>query len=327
VAVISAVLGARAYSLVYGGLASSVVRASWLVGWGWKEWRPRVHFRFGDLAFFMRFGLFQMGDRVTNYIWNNVDYMLAGRILGSGPLGIYRLAFETVIRPLGTVNPILNRVAYPVFSKSQDDNVRLRAGVLEMNRLIAVLVFPMMAGLCAVAPLAVHVVFGPKWAGAAWIIQILSPYGALRALLNPASLVVVAKGRVEKALYLNLALAIALSIGYRIAVPHGLDVMAWTGLILLTIVMVVSWNGLFRSTIGLEASSYLRALAGPTVFSVAMGITVYAAGRLLAPVIPIPAVRLVALILLGAAVYATMLLVFDRAYVNRLRGYLARPRN
>jgi len=327
VAVPAALSGAGAYSLVFGGLASSLLRSVWMACFGWSQWHPHFHFRLRDLHGFGRYGAVQMGDRVANYVWNNVDYLLAGRYLGSGPLGIYRLAFETVVRPLATVGPIMNRICIPIFSKAQDDDARLRTGIVEVVKLVAVVVFPMLAGLFAVAPLAVSVIFGSKWAGAAWIMRILCPYGALRSLLNLATLLVLAKGRFEKALYLNLTLAVVLSAGYRLAVPYGLAPLAWTGLIVLALVTVVSWRGLYQTTVGLQASAYLGAIARPTLFSVVMACAVYAASHVVALFLRVAVLRLAVLIGFGAGLYVALLLIFDRAYVGQFVGYLRRPRS
>src|SRR5262249_9729429 len=121
VAITSAWLDAGVYALVFGGLTSAGTRTLWLITAMWHTWHPHLHFRISDLQGFVRFGLFQIGDRITNYVWTNADYFLIGRFLGSSALGVYRLAYETVVRPLSSVNPILNIVAYPVFARRQDD--------------------------------------------------------------------------------------------------------------------------------------------------------------------------------------------------------------
>ncbi|MBI3680134.1 MAG: oligosaccharide flippase family protein, partial [Acidobacteria bacterium] len=307
------------------GLGAAAARAAWLISRGWTTWRPRLCFQRSHLRGFVRFGLYQIGDRITNYIWSNADYMLVGRILGSGPLGIYRLAYETVVRPLATVNPILNAVAYPVFSKRQEDDEKLRAGLKEMIQIIATIVFPMMAGLFVLAPLAVEVVFGPKWMPVAALIQILSPLGVLRSLLNPVASLLIAKGRVDKLFYLNLGLALVLPPGYWLAAPHGLHALSWSAVGLLALVMIVSWKTLYWGTIRMSAVEYLGGLAKPALFSVAMAITVYALRSALEAVIPLAALRLAVLVMLGASFYALLQVAFNRAYLMQLYSYRTQP--
>lgn len=321
VSVVAAWRGAGAYAIVYGGLASSFARGIWFASRIWSFWHPTFHFRFSDLSEFMRLGLFQVGDRIANYVWNNADYALAGRFLGSAPLGVYRVAYETVIRPLVTVNPVLNTVALPVFAKRQDDNSALRFGFLEMTRLIAVIVSPLMAGLCAIAPLAVSVVFGSKWAEAGTIIQILSPLGLIRSLLNPIGSLLAAKGLLDRVFYLNLTLAIVLPTGFWFAVQYGIEALAGSAVVLLMTVLILTWKPLYEKTIGLTPWEYLGTLAKPVTFSLVMGATVWEAGRLLEPT-GMPAIlRLALLIGLGGAIYGSLLVSLDRAYLRRLMEY------
>lgn len=323
VAVTSALLGAGAYALVFGGLASAGMRTLWLGAAMWRTWHPALHFRTSDLRGFVRFGLFQIGDRIANYVWTNADYILIGRFLGSSALGIYRLAYETVVRPLSSVNPILNIVAYPVFARHQEDEAKLREGFLEMVRLIATVVCPLMAGLMAVAPLAVPVVFGPRWTEAAVIIQVLAPLGVLRSLLNPVASILLAKGLVDRVFYLNLTLALVLPTAYWLVVSFGLQPLAWTAMVLLATVMAVLWKPFCLTPIGLQWSTYMRAMINPLLLStfMAVGVGVLAAGT--AHFNTMPLVHLLGLVVSGAVLYGALVWIFDREYVETLRGYVA----
>jgi len=323
VSVAAASLGAGAHSLVFGGLASSLARTGWFVGRGWHRWRPALRFRVGDLRTFRRFALFQVGDRIANYVWTNVDYLLVGRVLGSGPLGIYRLAYETVVRPLGTVNPILNLIALPVFAKRQDRVDKLREGFLEMTRVVATVVFPMMAGLWALAPLAVEAVFGSQWRSAARIIQILALLGALRCLLNPGTTLLVAMGRIDRVFYLNLSLALLAPLTYWLVLPLGLEALAWAALALLAGVMLASWRPLYWSTIQLAPSTYLGALFKPGLLSAVMAGLVLLVRHTSEATATRPFPRLVVLVVIGMLAYACLALVFDRPYLARLLSYRA----
>ena len=315
--IVSAVLayrGAGVYALVFGSVIASVARTAWLTFSVWRLWHPSWHWKRDDLDGFIRFGGFQIGDRIANYVWNNADYMLIGRLLGTEALGYYRLAFETVVRPLGTINPILNRISYPIFAAKQSDNAALRAGFLEMIRLISSIVAPMMFGLCAVAPWIVAALFGPKWSSVAVLLQILSPMGLLRCLLNSAAQINVAKGKVDYVFYLNSALALVLSLGFWISAPYGLVMLCLTELILLTIVMVLTWVPLHQLTFGLAARDYLLTLSKPIFLSIAMGVCVYGLSLLL-PVSWGASQMLVVLLIAGVVIQFALVMNFDRPYL------------
>ena len=68
-----------------------------------------------------------------------------------------------MVLPVQKVSEVLGNVAFPAFSKVQDDIRRLRAGFLRGVRTIAVVCFPVTIGIVVTAPVLVPVVFGQKW--------------------------------------------------------------------------------------------------------------------------------------------------------------------
>lgn len=125
-----AMAGHGVFSLVWGQLASVSAMASLLIVFGYKTWHPSLHFRPDDLKNYIGFGLYQMGERSVNYFSSNVDYLVIGRFFGAEILGIYTMAYELVVRPLSKINPVLTRVAFPIFAKKQSDSQSLCRGIL-----------------------------------------------------------------------------------------------------------------------------------------------------------------------------------------------------
>ena len=198
-----ALMGQGVMSLVIGGLAATTVKAVSYFLLYWRQWRPSFELRLKDLRKFGRWGVLQLTDRTSNYVATNIDYLMVGRFLGAEQLGIYRLAFELVVRPVAIVNPIINSVAFPVFARLQRDNAALRRGILEIARLIANVTFPVMLGLLAVAPVALRVAFGEKWLAAIPLVQIMCVMGMLRSLSNPVGSLLIALGRVGLSCFWN----------------------------------------------------------------------------------------------------------------------------
>jgi O-antigen/teichoic acid export membrane protein len=305
------------YALVLGGVVSVSMRTIALCAFVWPTWHPTIHWNRQDLRGFLKFGSYRLGDGIANYIWNTADYMVIGRVLGSSALGYYRLAFEIVVRPLAMINPILNKISFPIFAARQSNDEVLRRGFLEMIRLIASLVAPMMMGLIAIAPIAVKALLGPNWAPVAILLQILSPLMLLRCLLNSTAQINLAKGRVAAVFFLNLALAIILPLGFLLAVPHGLVVFCITEVLLFTAVMFVVWRPLHRATLSLAAEDYLLAVGKPLLLSSVMGLCVY----ILSLVIPTSWHPMwIVLVLIATGVLSQFVLIarLDRKYFQRL---------
>lgn len=318
VSILLAVWGAGVYSLVFGGLASTAARSAVLLAAGWSRWRPSFHFHLGEIRGFLAFGGFQLGDRIFNYAWSNVDYLLAGRFLGAANLGIYRLAYELVVRPLGTINPIFNAVAYPLFAKKQHDDAALRGGFLELLRLVATLSLPLLAGLAAVAPLAISVLFGPQWQAAVPLVRILAVLGALRSINNPIGAVLLAKGRVGLSCAIQFLTLVVNAIAFWWAAQIGMRALAAAACLSMVVLTALTWKWTYHDVLGLPLRSWLRAMAAPAGLSGFMAVAVYALFLNLAA-FTLPSVGLLSiLVCAGGLLYAGSLWLSDRAYFRSL---------
>ena len=186
----------------------------------------------------LRFGAFQIGERALNFASVNLDKLIIGKLLGDQALGIYSVAFQLILRPILVINPIFNRVAMPIFAKIKHDNLRLTRGYIEMLRAICFVTFPIYLVLCISAPAIINLLLGDKWEGASTITSILAFLGFLFAAGNPIGVLVVAKGRVDLALYFNAVVAFMNLLACYFG---GLFGIYW----LATIVVLTSWLILF----------------------------------------------------------------------------------
>jgi lipopolysaccharide exporter len=186
-------------------LAQSTARMLQLVSVGWRRWKPGLHFARADLKGYLGFGLYQIGERTIYYWAANIDYLLIGRYLGASPLGVYTIAYQLVVMPVSRLNPILTKVAFPVFSRRQDDPAALRRGFGELTELVALVTFPLLVGLGVVAPIAVPAIFGPDWQPSVVLVQIMAVMGLLMCLSNPLGAALLAKGRADVGFWLNVA--------------------------------------------------------------------------------------------------------------------------
>src|SRR3954447_436829 len=195
VAVGSAVAGAGAYALIWGLLGAAVLKSALLALRGWRDWRPQFIWRGAELRGHASFGLFQVGERLTNYLGANVDYLLVAAFLGPEALGAYFIAYQLCVKPMLIINPPLTRVAFPIFARRATDDEALARGFLEVTRLIALAVCPILVGIAVAAPRLVPLVFGDGWERSVLLIQLLAGIGFVKAISNPAGSLLLAKNR------------------------------------------------------------------------------------------------------------------------------------
>ena len=318
VAIILAFGGMGVFSLIWGQLAGRLVRVLLLCCWGWRRWRPALYFSIKDLKGYISFGLYQMGEKTVNYFNSNLDYLLIGSMLGAKALGYYTLAYNLILKPSTMINPIITRVAFPVFSKVQNDIGKLKRGYLKVLQLLSSVNFPMMAGLAVVAPLAVPVIFGEQWLPSVILIQILTIVGLLRSTCNPIGSLLLAKGRADLGFKWNVALMITQIPGLYIGAKCGGTVgVAIAFAILMGIYSIFLYLVLIRTLVGPCVREYASSMWPSLWISAVMGGTVLAVGVFFQS---FPKhVLLIVQILCGVAVFGGLMIYTQRLLVLEIK--------
>jgi O-antigen/teichoic acid export membrane protein len=199
-----------------------------------------LHFRRSDLKGYMSFGLYQMGERTLNFIYSRMDQLLIGMFLGPIALGYYSFAWNLIIQPVNRINPILTKVAFPLFARIQNEEERLKRGYLTLVRIVATINAPMLVGFAAIAPTLIPLIYGAQWAAAISLIPPLAVVGLLRCIMNPIGTLLLAKGRADlgfiwtlgvvllntAAVMISLQLSGAVGIAYCLLMLHILYLFA-----------------------------------------------------------------------------------------------------
>ena len=122
---------------------------------GWC--RPEL----GEIA---HYGLPAAGSSMLHTVTRNADYVILAARLAPAQVGYYLRAFQLGSEYQAKISGILLRVALPVLSRATDlDEVRrIRARIVRTH---ASVLFPLLFGLIALAPLFVPLVYGPLGAG------------------------------------------------------------------------------------------------------------------------------------------------------------------
>ncbi|HET6350350.1 MAG TPA: MOP flippase family protein [Candidatus Krumholzibacteria bacterium] len=246
--------GNGVWSLVWANLVAAVVKSGTLAVIGWSTWRPLFHFRPGECRRFIRFGLFQMGEKTLNILGQQLDKLVIGVVMGATPLGYYDMASRLISRPYQIINPIFTRVAFPVFSAVQSDRERLRKGYLELMEVLTGLTIPLYVGMMALAPSFVLVQLGDKFIPSIPLLRILCLVGFAFALSSPAGSLILACGRADIGFYMNIIRTGMILLGIWVGAHWGLVGVAWAMVAVVTAVMFpvhayVRWK-LVRMTLG-----------------------------------------------------------------------------
>ncbi|WP_286230757.1 teichuronic acid biosynthesis protein TuaB [Neobacillus mesonae] len=241
-----------------------------------QKWRPQFVFDLRECKEYMAFGAYQLASRLVNRFASNIDVILIGRFMGAEALGIYNLAYQIVTIPVLKINPIITRVAFPVFSKNKQSHTALSEGFLHMTKLLSLVSFPILMGLTAISNVFIMTIFGQKWLEAVPILQIMAVVGILRVLMNPNGSVILAKGKANIAFYWDTGVLILYSAALSLAVTtNNLEVVAWS-YVLVSVVNFLIGRWLLNWLIQLPFRGYLKAISVP--FQLSLLITIIAYG-------------------------------------------------
>ena len=193
VAIIAALLTHSVFSLAYGLLAGSALEV--LLSFIFIKPTPKLKFDFTYIKEIFHKGKWITAYSIFNYIGENGDNIVVGKILGASFLGLYQMAYKVSYLPISEVSDVVNKVVFPVYSKIQEDRKRLVQAFWKTTEIISLLTIILGIIIFLFPSQIINIILGPNWLGAASVLRVLSLYGVIRAALGPASAIFLAIGK------------------------------------------------------------------------------------------------------------------------------------
>lgn len=319
VAIVLAYMGFGVYSLVWQTLAAATISSVQM--WIASPWRPRRSWSMSEFRSLWGFSGNLAGFSFINFFARNADSLVIGRVLGSGPLGIYSQAYKVMMFPLQSMSAVAGRALFPVMSRQQNDRPQMARLYFRALRLIATVTAPMMAGLWLLREPFIEVALGHQWMSVPVLLAWLAPVGFLQSLITTTGTVFMATGRTDLMMRLGLLGAVLQVGSFFIGVQWGI-----VGVTICYLIANIL-NGLphfYYATRQLNADlgDLLRAVWQPVVFSLLMLAVLYPALMWLEPRSSGAPTLLIAIGLLGAAVYGVLTFLFSKELVHDCKKML-----
>lgn len=220
VGIVLAVLGAGVWSMAGQLLTIAVLRTALL--WAFARWRPLLVFDWQEIRSIGDFSTSLTGFNLLNYFARNADNLLIARFLGAQSLGYYALAYRVMLYPQQTVSLVISRVTLPTYAQLQHDHSRFRQAYLKTVGAIALVMFPLMLGVTALAEPFVLVVFGEGWQPVILLISILAPVGMLQSIITTVGAIYTAKGRTDLLFQVGGAAAVFVILAFLVGLRWGI---------------------------------------------------------------------------------------------------------
>ena len=186
------------------------------------QWRSPKTFSLKNWRNIINYGKNLLGVELLTKLRLNLDYLIVGRFLGVGQLGLYYFAFNA---GSGITNNVVNSLMsalFPHLCGARGDRTQLKQRYLKSLKTIALTVVPIVILQSSLSPFYVPIIFGEKWISAIPILILVCLSVIPMTFKHASSLLLNAIDRTQISLYFDLiytavfALAIAVSVQYSI---------------------------------------------------------------------------------------------------------------
>lgn len=221
-----AYFGCGVWSLVISGVAAVLVRAAIL--WSISSWRPNGKVRLACVRSMWSFSSYLLYCNLIGIIYQNMYAVVIGKVYSPASLGYYDRANNLRMLPAGIMTGIVDRVAFPLFSRCQDDKALLLQKIREILRGTLFLSAGALTLLAVIADPLVPLLMSEKWRPSIPLLRILCYAGVFYPISSLYLMALQAQGhsdlnfRLESIKMVNVIVAVAL------VYSHGVQALAWS---------------------------------------------------------------------------------------------------
>ncbi len=302
-AIFAALHGLGVWSLVLQQLCGSLLTIPlflWLC-----PWTPGLAFSSGRLR-----PLFSYGSKIfvaafIQRIFDNVYSLVIGKMYSAEILGYFARAGRLQNIPTRMLTVSVSSVTFPLFSEIQDDKKQLKQYVRKAIMLEALVVFPALAGLAAIALPFVKVALTDKWLPCVPYIYLLCLAGIAYPMKVINQNVLRSTGRSDLFVYNEVISKILLILSLFITVRYGIIAML-VGHVAHSWIMWGVLAYLSGRLIDYSPWRQFFDIAPMICISILVGVASYAIGN----VLPNDLLKLVLMPICGVIIYVALALIF-----------------
>ncbi len=277
IAIVLAYRGYGVWSLVFRSIISQCVMVIllWLV----NKWRPRFVFSKKSFCELFGFGSNLLFIYTIATLFKNAYNVIIGKFYNTTVLGYYTNADQMTGLPAGILSTLFNKVAYPVLSIKQDDNVDLKNNIRYLLKPLLLVSFTFMLLLFAISKSLIPLLFGEKWIMSIPYFQILC-IAYMPSILHASNqLIMNVKGKSNLFLITEIIKYVLFIPIVFIGIKFGVIVLIigfalhfWIGFIV---------NAIFsKKLINYSVSEQIKDLSGPLLFACIISAITYSSAFL-----------------------------------------------
>jgi teichuronic acid exporter len=208
------------FSLVWSQVIISIV--STIQIWIYSRWKPLWRFNLTKFKDHFNYGYKIAISGVLEVVFKNAYVLVIGKFFSVSQVGFYTRAETMKQLPVSNISNALKKVTFPLFSKIQNDDVRLKRVYKQLMQMVVFVLAPVLIFLAVLAEPTFRLLFTEKWLPAVPYFQILCITGILRPIHSYNLNVLQVKGRSDLYLKLKLLEKVFIIIGIIIGIQFGI---------------------------------------------------------------------------------------------------------
>jgi len=118
-----AILGYGIWSLVFGYISTFFIQL--ILSFSIRPHSLKITFRQKEMIDIVHFGIGLTIVRVFNFIYNNVDKILIGKLFPMNILGIYERTMRIVMLPIKNIGNLIDGILFSTYSRIQKENKKI----------------------------------------------------------------------------------------------------------------------------------------------------------------------------------------------------------
>lgn len=149
------------WALIFGTLTAQLAQAVFLTLK--SKWRPQFRYSWQRLKEMISFSIWTLVETISIWLTSYIDTFIVGNVLNNYYLGLYKTSMSTVNSYTAIITNSVVPVLFSALSRLQNDEQAFRDVFFKVQRMLAMLVFPMCAGLYLYRGLVTRILLGANW--------------------------------------------------------------------------------------------------------------------------------------------------------------------
>lgn len=199
-----------AISLIWGLVGSSLLEV--VLSFIYMKPRPTWLIERKKIKQIIERGKWVTGYRIFDYLYQNLDDVIVGKLLGVTPLGLYQVAYKISSLPVSEVADVFSKVTFPIYVKITTDEKRLKKAFLK-TAITSSLIMVLMGLTIVIFPREiVLIILGENWLSTVPILRVLAVFGVFKGIVGIPQSFFLAKEKQEYVTIVTLVTLVTLVI-------------------------------------------------------------------------------------------------------------------